>query len=82
MFRIAAPDEAGDRSAASIKLDDNTIAVFAVRQVTPGDPATTSENIRNQMRVILEQRKGNDMFADYEQGLREMAEVTVYEDRL
>jgi hypothetical protein len=34
------------------------------------------------MRVILEQRKGNDMFADYEQGLREMADVTVYEDRL
>jgi peptidyl-prolyl cis-trans isomerase D len=82
MFRIAAPDEAGDRSAASIKLDDNTIAVFAVRQVTPGDPATASKNIRNQMRVILEQRKGNDMFADYEQGLREMADVTVYEDRL
>lgn len=82
IFRIAVTESGSDRAAASVKLDDNTIAVFAVRKVTPGDPAVIDDNIRNQMRVILEQRKGSGMFADYEQGLREMADVTVYEDRL
>ena len=82
IFDTAVPNDSGDKAAASVKLDDNTIAVFAVRKITPGDPANAVAGVRDQMRSILEQRKGNGLFADYEQGLREQANVTVYEDKL
>lgn len=82
IFDTAAVNDSGDKAAASAKLDENTIVVFAVRKVTPGDPANAVAGVRDQMRTILEQRKGNGLFADYEQGLREMADVVVYEDKL
>jgi peptidyl-prolyl cis-trans isomerase D len=82
IFDTAVAKDSGDKAAASVKLDDNTIAVFAVRKITPGDPANAVAGVRDQMRSILEQRKGNGLFADYEQGLREKAKVTVYEDKL
>lgn len=82
IFTVIAANESGDTAAGSVNLDDNTIAVFAVRKVTPGDPSNAVAGVRDQMRTILEQRKGSGMFANYEQGLREMADVVVYEDRL
>jgi peptidyl-prolyl cis-trans isomerase D len=81
-FATPAMHASGDAAAGSARLDDNTIVIYAIRKVTPGDPANAAEGVRDQMRTILERRQGSDLFADYEQGLREKADVTIYEDRL
>lgn len=73
---------ASDRLAASKRLDDKTYAIFAVRRVVPGDPANAPEGLPKQMRDILDQRLGGGLFSAYQQGLRERAEVVIYEDKL
>jgi peptidyl-prolyl cis-trans isomerase D len=82
VFRMPAEAPANSRSAGWLKLDGKNYAVFVLRGVTKGDPAQAPAGLGDQMRQILEQRKGSGLYADYERGLRSHAEIVIYEDRL
>jgi len=82
LFRTPIDAEGGDRSAGTLPLDEGKVAIYSVRQVTPGDPAAAPAGLREQLRQILVQRKGVGLVGSYEAGLRRQAEITVYEDRL
>lgn len=71
-----------DKEAASALLENGDYAVFSVRKIEPGNPDEVPESVRDQIRLVIQQRKGDGLFSDYERGLFELADIKIYEDRL
>jgi peptidyl-prolyl cis-trans isomerase D len=71
-----------DKAARSVQLENGDYAIFSVTKVLPGNPQDVPENIRNEIRSVLAQRRGEDLFSDYERGLFESSEIVIHEDKL
>ncbi len=61
---------------------DGGYAVFRLAKVEPGDPASVDDAVRERIRQTLLRRSGYDFYIGYRDGLRDRAEVTIYEDQL
>lgn len=80
-FKVPVPDE-GEVSAGKVALEDGSVVVFAVDQVTPGDVAEIGEAerdmFRQQMAVVLGREDAETMLRE----LRRQMKVTVRESNL
>jgi len=82
VFRSPVSDEGKDNAAGSVELENGDYTIFSVTKVLPGNPKDVPVNIRDQIRFVITQRKGEDLFSDYEQGLYESADIVIYKDKL
>ncbi len=71
-----------DSSAASVLLENGDYAIFSVTEILKGNPQDAPEEIRNTIRSIIQQRRGEDLFSDYERGLYELSDIVIHEDKL
>ncbi len=82
VFHYAVNSPVSDKEAASVQLENGDFAIFSIRQVMPGNPEEISDDVREQIRSIIQQRKGEALLSDYERGLYELADIVIYEDKL
>jgi len=82
VFQSSVSADVKDNAAGTVQLENGDYAIFSVTKVLPGNPQDVPENIRNQIRQIIKQRKGEDLFSDYERGLYELSDIVIYEDKL
>jgi peptidyl-prolyl cis-trans isomerase D len=80
VFKAPAPGD--DQPVGFTALANGDQAVFTLQQVVPGDPSKASELEREQIKQVIQQRKGEELFADYERGLFEMADIVINEEEL
>ena len=71
-----------ENAVGSVQLANGDYAVFSISKVAPGDPRQVPEEVREQIRAVLQERKGAGLFSDYERGLYENAEITIFEENL
>jgi peptidyl-prolyl cis-trans isomerase D len=69
-------------STDSVELTNGDYAIFSIRKVQAGNPEDVAETVRDQIRLVIQQRKGEDLFSDYERGLYELADIVIHEDKL
>jgi len=79
---LAAIFRASVDTAESTLLENGDYAIFSVSNIELGDPQDVAENVRDQIRLVIQQRKGEGLFSDYERGLFEQADVVIYQDKL
>jgi peptidyl-prolyl cis-trans isomerase D len=82
VFRHAVNSPDSDKDAGSALLENGDFAIFSIRAVMPGNPEEISDDVREQIRSVIQQRKGEALFSDYERGLYELADIVIYEDKL
>mgnify|MGYP001818863162 FL=1 len=82
VFRSPVGSGDSDNEAGIVQLENGDYAIFSISKVKPGNPAEVSDEIRQQIRLVIQQRKGEGLFSDYERGLFELADIVIYEDRL
>ncbi|MCK5360919.1 MAG: peptidyl-prolyl cis-trans isomerase, partial [Gammaproteobacteria bacterium] len=82
VFRTSVSSSGNDKEAANALLASGDYVIFSVSKATPGDPQDVSEDVREQINYVIQQRKGDGLFADYERGLYELADIVIYEDKL
>jgi peptidyl-prolyl cis-trans isomerase D len=82
IFRSSVNAAGKDSAAGSVQLENGDYAIFSVTKILPGNPQDVAEEIRNQIRLIIKQRKGEDLFSDYERGLYELSDIIIHEDKL
>jgi peptidyl-prolyl cis-trans isomerase D len=82
VFRSPASPDESDKEAAIAELENGDYAIFSVSKVLAGSPDEVPENVREQIRMVIQQRKGEGLFSDYERGLFELADIVIYEDKL
>jgi len=78
----AAPAAKGQPIADKLVLDDGRVEVFAVTQVTPGNPAEATPAQREQLQQQLAQAIGDTDADDLVKSLRKRMTIKVAEDRL
>jgi peptidyl-prolyl cis-trans isomerase D len=77
-----APPAAGTVAVGTSQRDDGSVVVFAVRNVTPGDPAAATPEQREGIRAQLAQVAGMADAEAFADALRARMSVTIAEDRL
>ncbi len=78
-----APRPAGDRPIYGGSLTpEEEYTIYRLRRVTDGDPSSADEETLERFRSLLTRRRGYDYFLSYQQGLRESAEITIFQDQL
>ena len=82
VFRSPVASGDSDKEAGIVLLENGDYAIFSISKMEPGNPAEVSDEIRQQIRLVIQQRKGEGLFSDYERGLFELADIVIYEDRL
>jgi len=82
VFRTSASAAGMESAAGSVQLENGDYAIFSVTKVLPGNPQDVPENIRDQIRLVIKQRKGEDLFSNYERGLYESADIVIHKDKL
>ena len=82
VFRTPVSPDESDKEAAIAELENGDYAIFSVSKVLAGNPEQVPENVREQIRMVIQQRKGEGLFSDYERGLFELADIVIYEDKL
>ena len=82
VFRSSVNADDKDKAAGSVQLGNGDYAIFSVTKVTSGNPQDVPENIRNQIQLVIKQRRGEDLFSDYESGLYELSDIVIHEDKL
>ncbi len=82
VFRSPVSAAGKDNAAGSAQLENGDYAIFSVTKVLPGNPQDVPENIRDKIRLIIQQRQGGDLFSDYERGLYESADIVIHTDKL
>ncbi len=82
VFRSSVNQPDSDKEAGKALLANGDHVIFSVSKVHPGDPQDVSDDVREQIRFVIQQRKGEGLFADYERGLYELADIVIYEDKL
>lgn len=82
VFRSTVNSPDSDKEAGSAQLENGDFAIFSISKVKSGNPEEFSDDVREQIRSIIQQRKGEALFSDYERGLYELADIVIYEDKL
>lgn len=82
VFRSSVSPAGSDKEAEMTLLENGDYAIFSISKVEPGAPEDVPENVRDQIRQVIQQRKGEGLFSDYERGLFELADIVIYQDRL
>jgi peptidyl-prolyl cis-trans isomerase D len=82
VFRSSVSPSDSDTEAGKALLANGDFVIFSVRKVTPGNPQDVSDDVREKINYVIQQRKGEGLFADYERGLYELADIVIYEDKL
>ena len=80
-FRAARP-EGGKAVYGGVELGSLGYAVYAVTRLKEGDPATADAALKTKVRQLLTARRGPDYYANYRAGLKQKADIKVYQDRL
>ena len=81
VFTAAAPAES-EIAVGGLALDNGDYALYILESVTDGDPETMDEAQLTNLNARLSSRDGREMFAKFNQYLRDNAEVVVYQDQL
>lgn len=77
VFKQTLPD--GDAAVIEgFALNNGDFAVYRLKSVTPGDPASATKEQRDQLTRQLETRGGNNAFILFSQALREQADVEIF----
>lgn len=76
VFRLTMPAEGALIDGFS--LNNGDYVVYRLRSVTPGDPATATEEQRTEIVGQLESRDGNSAYALFIQNLRNEADVEIF----
>ena len=82
VFRSAVNSPGSDKEAGSAQLENGDFAIFSITKVMSGKPEEISDDVREQITSIIQQRRGEALFSDYERGLYELADIVIYEDKL
>ena len=82
VFRTPVSADESDKEAAFTQLENGDYAIFSVSRVLAGKPEDVAENVREQIRMVIQQRKGDGLFSDYERGLFELADIVIHQDKL
>jgi len=82
VFHAPVNKASAENAVGSVQLANGDYAVFSISKVAPGDPRQVPEEVRDQIRAVLQERKGAGLFSDYERGLYENAEITIFEENL
>lgn len=82
VFSTPASTAGDDSSAASVQLENGDYAIFSVTQILKGNPQDAPEEVRNAIRSVIQQRRGEDLFSDYERGLYELSDIVINKDKL
>jgi peptidyl-prolyl cis-trans isomerase D len=82
VFRSAVNSQDSDKEAGSAQLENGDFAIFSISKVKSGNAEDISDDVREQIRSIIQQRNGEALFSDYERGLYELADIVIYEDKL
>jgi peptidyl-prolyl cis-trans isomerase D len=82
VFRSSTSPSDSDTGAAKALLENGDHVILSVSKIHPGDPQDVSDEVRERISNIIQQRKGGGLFADYERGLYELADIVIYEDKL
>ncbi|MDO5506223.1 MAG: peptidyl-prolyl cis-trans isomerase [Pseudoxanthomonas suwonensis] len=81
LFSVPAPSE-GEVSPGRTRLADGGAMVFVVTRVTPGDPATASEEERNTLRGQIAQVNALGEIEALRKALRQRYRISIEESRL
>ncbi len=82
VFRSPVSAEGKDTVARSVQLENGNIAIFSVTEIVPGNPEEVPEEVRKQVEQVILQRRGEDLFQDYERGLYELSDIVIHDDKL
>ena len=82
VFRSSVSPSGNDKEAANVLAASGEYVIFSVTKVSPGDPKDVSDDVLEQISYVMQQRTGEGLFADYERGLYELADIVIYEDKL
>ena len=82
VFRSAVNSQDSDKEAGSAQLENGDFAIFSISKVKSGNAEDISDDVRDQIRSIIQQRRGEALFSDFERGLYELADIVIYEDKL
>ena len=82
VFRSSVNPPDSDKEAGKALLANGDYVIFSINKVTPGNPQDVSDDVREKIRYVIQQRKGEGLFADYERGLYELADIVIHEDKL
>jgi peptidyl-prolyl cis-trans isomerase D len=63
-------------------IDDRRFVVYQLSAVMDGDPSAASTEERAQIQDLILRRDGAGLLANFQQGLRTAADVTIYPDQL
>lgn len=79
---FAANHPADKAVIGSADLGARGSAVFALNKVIAGEPKKADEAARKKIRDILERRQARDYFANFQAGLRQSANVKIYQQNM
>ncbi len=65
-----------------VNVSDGSFVLFRLTEVQPGVPDDADESASQQIEESLVKRRGGDYFLSYQNGLRDSAEVEVFEENL
>jgi hypothetical protein len=80
VFR-ATPPGVGEATFDGLPLAGG-YAVLRLTGVQPGDPSSTEQARRDELRSLLARRRGLELATSYRDELRRQADVRIFEDRL
>ena len=81
VFRAPRP-EAGRAIYGGVDLGSRGYAVYALTQVIEADPAKVDAVTRDMARQLLAAQRGSGYYSAYRGGLKQKADIKVYQDRL
>lgn len=74
--------EAGKVTNGAANLGSNNLAIFTLRRVTDGNLAKVDKAKRGAVQSMLRRRRGSGYYTNYRLGLRQKADVKIYEKTL
>lgn len=82
VFTAARPEAAAAPVFDVVDLGPQGYAVFALYEVREGDPAKVDTALKERVRRQLVSRRGADYYANYRAGLKQTADIKIYQDKL
>ena len=80
VFRTPAPK--AEPVYGGVSLNDGSYVLFRLTDVADGEPAGAEDNTRQEINSLLNNRRGGEYFLSYQRGLRESADVEIFEENL
>ena len=81
LFTLSSPRD-GNAVTGGLATANGNYVIFRLTEVIDGDPAAVSESRREEVRGLLLSRQSEGMYRNFQQALRENADVQVFEERL